>query len=66
MTSGSSWNFYRDKINDVDNNASDGKSFIYEAKVIGKTEARPAQPPQPDPDQHGINHHDQINHQYHL
>ena len=27
ITSGSLWNYYRDKIDDVDNNASDSKSF---------------------------------------
>ena len=29
MTSGSLWNYYRDEIDDVDGNASDGKSFEY-------------------------------------
>ena len=40
MTSGSVWNYNRDEIDDVDNNASDGKSFEYKTK-IGKTLARP-------------------------
>ena len=33
MTSGSLWNYYRDKIDDVDDNASDGKSFEYKTKM---------------------------------
>ena len=53
MTSGSSGNYYRDGINDVDENDSHGKSFKYKTKIIGKTERRPARPAQPDPDQHG-------------
>ena len=32
MTSGSLWNFLREEIVDVDNNASDGKSFKYKTK----------------------------------
>ena len=40
MTSGSLWNYNRDEIDDVDYNASDGKSFEYKTK-IGKTLARP-------------------------
>ena len=48
MTSGSLWNYYRDKIfDDDDNNGSDGKSFKYTTKIMGKTEARPYQPPIP-------------------
>ena len=50
MTSGSLWNYYRGKIDDVDNNDSDGKSFKYKTKIIEKTEARLAQPA---PDQGG-------------
>ena len=37
MTSGGLWNYYKDKIDDVDDNASDGKSFKYKIKIIGKT-----------------------------
>ena len=33
MTSGSLWNYYRDKIDDVDDNAWDGKSFIYKTRI---------------------------------
>ena len=36
MTSGSLFNYYRDKIDEVDNNASDGKSFDYKTKMEGK------------------------------
>ena len=35
MTSGSLWNYYRDEIDDVDDNASDGKSFKYGTKIVG-------------------------------
>ena len=42
---GSLWNYYRDKIAYVNENASDGKSFKYQTKIIGITEARPAAPP---------------------
>ena len=37
MTSGGLWNYYKDKIDDVDDNASDGKSFKHKIKIIGKT-----------------------------
>ena len=36
MTSGNLWNYYRDEIEDVDNNAPDGKSFKYKTKIVGK------------------------------
>ena len=39
MTSGSLWNYSRDEIDDVDDNASDGKSLEY--KIVGKTPQRP-------------------------
>ena len=32
MASESLWNYYRDKIDDVDDNASDAKSFKYKTK----------------------------------
>ena len=48
MTSGSLWNYYREEVDDVYDNAPDGKPFKYKAKIIGKTEARPKQE---DPDQ---------------
>ena len=37
MTSGSPWNYYRDKIDGVDDNASDGKSFKYKIQIVGKS-----------------------------
>ena len=40
MISGGSWNYYRDEIDDVDDNASDGKSFEYK-KNSTKTSAQP-------------------------
>ena len=56
MTSGSLSNYYRDEIDNVDDNASDGKSFKCKTKIIKKTEERPARPgpdndgnPQPQP-----------------
>ena len=41
MTSRSLWNYYRDEIDDVYNNTSDGKSFEYKTKIVGKTPALP-------------------------
>ena len=35
------WNYSRDEIGDVDDNTSDGKSFIYKAKIVGNTPERP-------------------------
>ena len=35
------WNYYRDKIDNVEDNASDGKSSEYKTKIIGKTAQRP-------------------------
>ena len=39
ITSGRLWNYYRDKMNDVDANDSvlDGKSFEYKAKILRET-----------------------------
>ena len=42
-TSGSLWNCYRDDIDDVDHNASDGESFKYKTKILGKTPKRAEQ-----------------------
>ena len=50
MISESLWNCYREEIDDVDNNASDDKSFKYKTKIIEKTRAWPARPAQTDPD----------------
>ena len=44
MTSERLWNHYRNEVNNVNYNASDGASFKYKAKITGKIEARPAQP----------------------
>ena len=41
MTSGSLWNYYRDGIDDVDDNASDGKSVKNKTQIVGKTPERP-------------------------
>ena len=40
MTSGSLWNYFKEEIVDVDNNASFGKSFTYKTKTVGKTPQR--------------------------
>ena len=37
MSSGSLWNYYRDEVDDVDDNAPHGKSFNYKTKILGKT-----------------------------
>ena len=56
ITAGSLWNSYKGKIDDVVDNASDGKSFKYKTKIVVKTPERPTwtgnpgdvnQPPQP-------------------
>ena len=44
MTSGNLWNYYRDESNTVDD-ASDGQSFKYKMKIVGKTPAQPDRPP---------------------
>ena len=44
MTSGRLCNYYREETDDVDDNASDDKSFEYKTKMEGKTPQRPARP----------------------
>ena len=34
-------NYYRDKTGIINNNASDGKSFKYKTKIVGKTPTWP-------------------------
>ena len=41
MTSGSLWNYYRDEIDTIHDNASYGKSVKYKTKTVGRTPARP-------------------------
>ena len=41
ITPGNFQNYYRDEIDDVDDNASDGKSFKYKTKIVGNTPERP-------------------------
>ena len=36
VTSENLWNYYRDKIDDADDNASNSKFFKYKTKSIGK------------------------------
>ena len=57
MTSGSLWNYYRDEIDDVDDNILDGKSFKFKTKITGKTPERPERLPQL-PRNPELNHHD--------
>ena len=45
------WNYYRDEIDNADDNALDCKSFQCKTKIIGKTEERPQRPAQTGPDQ---------------
>ena len=47
MTSGTLWNYYRDQIDDVDNNALDSKRFKYKTKIAGKILESPPQPGNP-------------------
>ena len=35
------WNYYWDKIDDIDDNASDGKSFEFKRKIVRNTPERP-------------------------
>ena len=60
-TSGSLWNYYRDEIDGFNDNTSEGKSFIYKTKIVGKTPGRSERPPQPLQNTDGTNHHDQNN-----
>ena len=46
MTSRSLWNYYRDEINNVNDNASDYKLCKYKTKIEGKTPWTLAQRPQ--------------------
>ena len=43
MTSESFWNYFRDDVDNANDNASDSKSFKYKIKITGKTEVKPAQ-----------------------
>ena len=47
MTSGTLWNYYRDEIDDVDDNASDVRSLEYRTNIKGNT------PKQETPDRPG-------------
>ena len=40
MASVSLWNYYRDGAYDVDDNTSDGKSFIHKTKIVGNLPER--------------------------
>ena len=55
------WSYYRDKIDNVDVNddASDGKSFEYKTKRVGETLKGPPQPGNPEMQTK------QCNHKYH-
>ena len=56
ITSGDLWDYYRDEIDDVDDNDSDGRSFKYKTNIVRKTPEKPPRlgnqgdanrPPQP-------------------
>ena len=49
MTSGSLWKYFRDEIDNVDDNASDDKSLKNKTKIVGQSLDRPPRPP-PNPD----------------
>ena len=53
MISGSLWNYYKDKVVSVNDNASHEKSFKYKTKKVVKTTKRFNQPQQPGSDEHG-------------
>ena len=44
MTSGSLWNYYRNEIDDIDDDASDGRSFKDKTRIVGKSPKRPPRP----------------------
>ena len=44
MESGSLTNCYRDRVDDINDNGLDGRTFKYMTKITRKTEARPAHP----------------------
>lgn len=44
MMSGSLWNYYRGKTYGVDANSSNGRSFKYKTKVVGKSPETPEGP----------------------
>ena len=54
MTLASLWNYCRDEIDDVNQKASDGKSFKCKTKTAGKTPERPERPQQPPKDSNRI------------
>ena len=41
MRSENSWNFYRDKLDDISYNILEGKSFKYKAEIMWKTPTQP-------------------------
>ena len=64
MISGSLWNYHRDESDHVNDNPSDGKSFKYKTKTVGKTREGPERPSQPP--QSRVGTHDHHNQQYQL
>ena len=47
MISGSLWNYYREKIDDIDDNSSDGELFNYKGKIVEEIPERPPKPGNP-------------------
>ena len=66
MTLGSLWNYFKDEIDDVDKNASDGKSFKCKTKIVGKHHKHQNHRHDHHKIQMELNHHDHHNHQYQL
>ena len=62
--SGSLWNYYRGKTYGVDANSSNGRSFKYKTKVVGKSPETPEGPHYHHKIQMEHNHHYHHNQQY--
>ena len=46
-TSGRFWRYQKDEIDDLNDNASEGESFEYKTKIIGKSPEQSLQPGNP-------------------
>lgn len=68
MTLGSLWNYYKDEIGDEDDedDASEGKSFYYQTKIMRKAEVRPPQQAQPLTNLDYLGHCNHHKHKCHL
>ena len=68
MTLGSLWNYYKDEIVDEDDedDASEGKSFYYQTKIMRKAEVRRPQQAQPLTNLDDLGHCNHHKYKYHL